>query len=97
MKLTFHSWSSDDLSEVIAYYNLRKDGLGSTFLDEFTACVDNIRQYPLSCPVYDGDFRRTLVNRFPYAVIYRVRDHEIQIMAISHVRRAPETTRERLE
>lgn len=97
MKLTFHSWSSDDLSGVIAYYNLRKDGLGATFLDEFIACVDTIRQYPLSGPVYDGDFRRTLVNRFPYAVIYRVRDDEIQIMAILHVRRAPETTRERLE
>ena len=37
----------------------------------------------------DGHTRRTLVARFPYQVVYRLRPTEIVIVAIAHLKRRP--------
>jgi toxin ParE1/3/4 len=36
-----------------------------------------------------GRFRRCLVHRFPYGIIYAVEDDTIYVAAIMHLRRQP--------
>ncbi|MBU1775437.1 MAG: type II toxin-antitoxin system RelE/ParE family toxin, partial [Gammaproteobacteria bacterium] len=39
-------------------------------------------------PVADG-FRRVIVRRFPYSVVYRAKGEHIYIIAVAHQRRHP--------
>ena len=97
MHYKFHSDAAVDLGSAIEYYNHEREGLGAEFLNEVLATIDHVREFPDACPVYMSDYRRALVKRFPYLVLYRVVCDELRIMAITHLRRNPEINRERLE
>jgi plasmid stabilization system protein ParE len=78
-----------DLAEAKVWYDGRQDGLGT----ELVECVDeafaDVRRLPLiPRPIY-RDLRRALVRRFPYAVIYRVTDDRITVVAVYHTSRDP--------
>ena len=80
------------------WYDERAANLGTDFLDEVDRAVRAVRQAPSTWPFYDSerDIRRYLVHRFPYGVIYRVKDPVIQILAVMHLRRRPDYWRGRL-
>ena len=46
--------------------------------------------YPGAWPVLEGDVRRSLVNRFPYGVLYSIEEERIYILAIMHLHRYPD-------
>lgn len=80
------------------WYEERTNGLGIDFLDEVSRAIETICQEPAIWPFYDEKsmIRRYLVHRFPYGIVYRVRDHVIQIFAVMHLRRNPDYWRERM-
>jgi len=41
--------------------------------------------------------RRCLTNRFPYGIIYQIRDNTILIVAVWHLKRRPQTWQFRLK
>jgi hypothetical protein len=45
--------------------------------------------FPFSCAVLEEDVRRCLVNKFPYGVVYFVKDNFIIVLAIMHLRKKP--------
>jgi plasmid stabilization system protein ParE len=71
------------------WYERRAQGLGDRFLDEVRLALLAIRDYPLSGSPLNLQFRRKLLDTFPYAVIYRVDDDNIVIVAVAHLRRRP--------
>lgn len=71
------------------FYESAADGLGGDFLDDIQHAIDSIRTQPeVGSPVAQG-FRRTLVRRFPYSIIYVVEPGQIVVAAIAHQRRRP--------
>ncbi|WP_437581980.1 hypothetical protein [Sorangium sp. So ce887] len=50
---------------------------------------------PLAGSAVESDVRWWLVRRFPYSVLYRVRDDPIRILAIARQKRRPFTWRGR--
>jgi hypothetical protein len=48
-------------------------------------------------PPYEGDTRRYLLKRFPFAVIYLTSEKKIQIVAVAHCKRKPGYWKERLK
>ena len=85
----------EDLQSAAAWYQQRRDGLGSEFIDEFLSCVDRIENNPELYPVVDADVRRALLRRFPYAIYYIVEPTHIQILGIYHCGQHPDTWRTR--
>lgn len=78
--------------EAVRWYETRRPGLGGEFFDAVVATLSLIETNPgigttLST---DGQTRRTLLARFPYQVVYRLRPTEIVIVAIAHLKRLPE-------
>jgi hypothetical protein len=64
--------------------------LGDEFLDEVEEGLNRIRQFPLMWPVYDDVYRRCLLKRFPFGLIYRIQDAEnIIVIAVAHLHRLP--------
>jgi putative addiction module component (TIGR02574 family) len=72
-------------------------GLGTAFQQELERCLNRIAENPLQAPKCYGDYRRMLLNRFPYEVIYECdQDGRVVIYAVMHTARAPEQKSGRL-
>jgi len=85
-----------DLEEATNWYEAQRPGLG----DELLVCVrevfDRIRRAPHLHGKVFQQLRLALVRRFPYAVIYRVDDDQITIVAVYHTRRNPRGWQDRV-
>jgi plasmid stabilization system protein ParE len=54
-----------------------------------------ISRAPERWPILSGDLRKRPLRRFPYRVIYQVRDNHVLIVAVMHERQRPTTWRSR--
>lgn len=89
LPVIFHELADCELNEAIAYYAQARPGLGETFLAEVEHAVEALAEAPFAGQVVDNDVRWWLVKRFPYSVLYRVRDDHIRILAIANQKRRP--------
>ncbi|WP_437904695.1 type II toxin-antitoxin system RelE/ParE family toxin [Sorangium sp. So ce327] len=89
LPVIFHDRAEVELNEAAAYYARARPGLGDTFVTEVQGAVDALAASPLAGRVGENDVRWWLVRRFPYSVLYRVRDDHIRILAIAHQKRRP--------
>ena len=59
------------------------------------AAIEAMRREPEQFACTDGDVRRALVRRFPYAVFYVVESEGIVVIAVYHSSRVPSALRSR--
>ena len=85
-----------DFVEAIAYYNLQSEGLGYEFAAEVKRTMGRIVQYPNAWRPLSQRTRCCRTNRFPYGLIYQIREGEILVVAIQNLYRHPESWRSRL-
>jgi plasmid stabilization system protein ParE len=84
----------DELAEAVLWYEARKQGLGSEFLDEVEATLPLIGSRPRSFPRLQAvdatlEIRRALLDRFPYALVFLVQEEEVRVLAVAHAKRRP--------
>lgn len=84
-----------ELEEAADRYEARRPGLGAEFAAEVQNAISRILQLPLACPKISQRCRRCRVTRFPYGVIYQIRQNHILIVAVMHLRREPSYWRDR--
>ncbi|MBI4027278.1 MAG: type II toxin-antitoxin system RelE/ParE family toxin [Verrucomicrobia bacterium] len=85
-----------ELREAASYYERCRDDLGGEFLDAIELAFAQIRRHPTLWRLVKGRFRRYLVHRFPYAVIYAVEGDTLFVAAIMHNKRKPDYWIERI-
>jgi len=85
----FHDLAEAELNEAAAYYAQARPGLGEAFIAEVQHAVEDLAASPLGGMALEKDVRWWLVKRFPYSVLYRVRDDHIRILALAHHKRRP--------
>ena len=73
MNAKFLTPARAEVREIVAYYNQQREGLGLEFLSELKRTLMRIRHYPEAWSPLSPRVRRCRVNRFPYSVIYEVR------------------------
>jgi len=88
--------AEDDLVAIYDWYEEQRLGLGEQFLDCVDACFENVRRTPESYAVAFETYRRALVRRFPYAVIYEAGADAITVCGVFHTSRDSDTWRLRL-
>ena len=85
-----------ELTEAREWYSHQRDDLDL----EFMQCIDNalsrVVSNPLLFPIVYRELRRVVVSRFPFAIFYEVSSNEIQVVAVFHSRRDPETWKSRV-
>jgi toxin ParE1/3/4 len=84
----------DELAEAVLWYESRRPGLGKELLDEIGLMLPLVGGRPQSFPRLQHvdstlEIRRALLARFPYAVVFLVRDDEVRILAVAHAKREP--------
>ncbi|RLB54321.1 MAG: type II toxin-antitoxin system RelE/ParE family toxin [Deltaproteobacteria bacterium] len=70
--------------------------LGEAFVDELGAAMSRLRSLSERFPEVRPGIRRSLMNRFPYAIYFSVRSDAVVVLAILHQRRGPGTLHRRL-
>jgi toxin ParE1/3/4 len=78
-----------ELREAAVFYEDCRDGLGQEFLTSADATLDAIAHRPTIWRRLKGRFRRCLVHRFPYGVVYAVEGNVVYVAAVMHLRRRP--------
>lgn len=88
-RLVLRPQAEAELLDARDWYEDQRPRLGSAFATEVDRTLDGIVQAPLAYPRVQGDIRRALVRRFPYAIYFRAMPDEIVVLAVIHGRRHP--------
>ena len=89
MKLIFDPEALTEMREAATFYEDCQPGLGRAFLDAVEDASDQIMKYPRMWRRIRGRFRRYLVHRFPYGLIYAAQGDFIYVAAVMHLKRKP--------
>jgi plasmid stabilization system protein ParE len=87
-EIAFHADATAEMRAAAGYYEEQQQGLGEEFLDEIEQGLSRVQEFPRLWPIYEADYRRYLLRRFPFGIIYRV-DQEIYVIAVAHLHREP--------
>lgn len=71
------------------WYEEQAAGLGRAFVDEVIAAFEAIENAPERYALLREPYRRTLLVRFPYAIIYKVTATRVYVRAVAHGKRRP--------
>ena len=86
--------AQDEILSARQYLNEQSPGLGGKFLDEPIESLNSIATRPLSFAKLetlpeDRPYRRTLIPKYRYAVIFEMFEAEIVVVAVAHTSRGP--------
>lgn len=85
--------AEDEIESARGYLNDQSLGLGERFLDDLQKTLAKITDQPLRFgkleTLADSPFRRALLKRFRYAVVFEVLAAEILVVAVAHTSREP--------
>jgi plasmid stabilization system protein ParE len=90
MKINFLEIAQKELDDAVDYYNYESPGLGDVFLTEVLKTLERIAEFPEAWHPCSKRTRRSQTRRFPYGVIYQVRELEILIVAVANLHREPD-------
>ena len=97
MRVKFHPEARIDLKEGKAFYRQRSPLAAIAFAQEIDAALIRIAQFPVRYPAGEyGTREYVLPWRFPYTVVYLVRDDMIVVVAVAHQSREPGYWRRRV-
>jgi plasmid stabilization system protein ParE len=90
MIYAFHPEAAAEYAEHVAFYKSLRTELGMRFHEAVKAVIANVCDMPAR---YRTEFppaiRKARVQGFPYNVIFREVEGDIQILAVAHHRRRP--------
>jgi plasmid stabilization system protein ParE len=82
--------AEEEMIEAALNYEAAASTLGDDFLDDIQFAIRSIREHPnLGVEIAYG-FRRALVRRFPFSVIYFIEPGNVVVVAVAHQSRSPE-------
>ncbi len=89
MTFEFHPEARIEFIDAVEYYENSSKGVGLRFSREVYATVNRVIANPTSWPSITENTRRCLTRRFPYSVVYEVREQDVLIIAVAHFSREP--------
>jgi plasmid stabilization system protein ParE len=89
IKIEIHPEARLELEDARSWYRERSQVAARAFVTEVIGALKKIAQAPEAWPRTRSNEHRFVFQRFPYSIIYRVRQNEIFVTAIAHQRRRP--------
>lgn len=89
MNVSLASEAEQELVEGALYAREANEELGQAFISEFERSATLLTEQPFLGSVWRGVVRRLPMRRFPYSIIYYVRESEVRVLAIAHQSRKP--------
>ena len=96
MIIRFIPHADAELAEARQWYAHQRADLDIEFMERIDDALSRIVSNPQLYPIVYRTLRRAVVRRFPFAVFYEVTADEIQVVAVFHSRRDPESWQSRV-
>lgn len=87
--LTVRPEAEFDIDEQYTTYESKRAGLGHDFVLCVEEALDKLLRNPLIYRKFHKNLRRIPIRRFPFRVMYLVRDQRVIVTAVFHVRKNP--------
>jgi plasmid stabilization system protein ParE len=71
------------------YYENQQSGFGERFVEEFTAQLVYLQQYPFAFQYKWRKYRVAFMPHFPCMIVYRIHKNSIVVYAVLHNRQSP--------
>ena len=79
-----------DLIAARDWYDGKGAGLGDRFLDSVADAMREVEENPARSPLYYQNFRRVLLQSFPYKIFFQVIEQRVIVFRVLHVRQCHE-------
>ena len=93
----FHPDVETDIQGSYIWYEDELKGLGLQFISELEQGFDAISYAPSTWVAFEQGFRRYILARFPFSIIYKEKENEVFILAVMHNSRNPEYWKDRMK
>lgn len=94
--LEIHPAALAELRSAVLWYQERNQTAARSFVSEVERATDLVLASPGRWPSGEHGTRRFVLQRFPFAIVYREKTTVVQILAIAHGHRRPGYWTERL-
>jgi plasmid stabilization system protein ParE len=84
-----------EILETVTFYKERARDIAADFFNEFKKAREEIKAFPEFWKDVGQGYRRKLIERYPFGIIYRIAGEEIHIVALAHTSRDPDYWRGR--
>lgn len=88
-ELVFLLSADIDIQKAYEFYENCQAGRGVVLMHHLDASFTYLRTFPEIAPVFHGNYRRLLVEHFPYGNFYSIESDRIIVAAVIHLRRDP--------
>lgn len=78
-----------ELTGAIRWYEERRPGWGAKLLEAVSHVFVVVEQFPESGTRRRATARQLPVRGFPFVVVYRIRPHDVHVVALAHAKRRP--------
>jgi len=89
MRVIYSPQAVKELLDIVKYYDKNKPGLGAEFLRDLDRQINLCTSEPEIGMQVDQVYRRLVMKRFPFNIIYRILRDEIRVIAVAHQNRKP--------
>lgn len=86
----FHPGAEKEFSEAVMWYGMKQKGLDTEFVRCIDDAIQKIKRNPDLYPIEFESYRKKVVRRFPFKIIYEITKKHIYVLAVFHLRRNPE-------
>ena len=88
-KVVYHPEAFEEFIEAAEYYEVCSPGLGNRFIDSIEKGVSHLLQNAFLYKPDKLGRRKYIIKKFPYLLIYKIKDNCIFILAAAHAARKP--------
>ena len=89
IRIRFHPAAAAGVEAAGRWYAERSQVAARAFFMEVSASLERLGEAPDRWPQYLQGTRRYLLPHFPFSLVYRLRNGEIEVVAVAHHLRQP--------
>lgn len=99
-RVRLHSAADEELNAAAQWYEDQRADLGEQFLAAALESLHEIERHPerfsRTRDQSKREIRKSTLDRFPYSIVYEVRDKDCYVIAVAHASRSPNYWRDRV-
>lgn len=97
LELVVRAFAETEISEAYFYFEKKRQGLGSEFLDRLDEVFVRIRDNPEMYALVSEGIRKVRLRQFPYVVGYHLDGGTLVVLGVLHGSRNPSEWLDRLK
>lgn len=89
MTVIYHPAAEEEVVAAVTYYETQVAGLGIRFIDDLDKTIEDVANSPKTWILLEDGIRRHQFTHFPFAVLYKLADSQIRVLAVMNLHREP--------